>query len=102
MRGFKAQFQVIGFLHRVEVKLSIEKEIHALQTHAQHRQENVPCVLHSVDVANLSPVVGRDRQLGDAQFLENELNDYLGVEMKVVRVLFKRYLGKGSSRVEPI
>ena len=44
----------------------------------------------------------RDRQLGDAQFFQHELNDDFGIEMEIVRVLLERNLRQRRGRIEAI
>src|SRR5947209_1445457 len=46
--------------------------------------DDVIRVAHAIDVADLVPVVGWNRDLGNAEALMPQLDDYLGVEMKVV------------------
>src|SRR2546423_14433015 len=86
----------------MHVEPPIVEQMNAAQPRLRRGFYDVPGVLHSVDVANLVAVEGRDRQLGDAQFFQDELNDDLGVEMKVVRVFLKRHLGERGGRVEAI
>ena len=73
-----------------------------MEPRLEHRLENVPGVLEAVDVANLVAVVSRDGQLGDPQFFHHQLDDDLGVEMKIIRVFFERDLRQRRRRVEPV
>ena len=102
LRGRKAQLVAMRGGLRIDVELPIVKKMDSAQTGFDRRFENVPCVLHSVHVADLVAVVCRNRQLGDPEFLEYKLNDDLGVEMELACVFFEWDLGESSCCLESI
>ena len=87
---------------RVHVELAIVEKMDAAQARLDRGFENVPRVPQPVHVADFVPVKGRDRQFHDPQFLEDKLNDDLGVEMEIVRVFLERNLREGRGGIEPV
>ena len=78
------------------------KKVDAAEPGFDGRSENVPRVLHPVYVTDFVAVKRRNRQLGDAQLFEHELDDDLRVEMEIVRIFFERNLRQRRGRIEAI
>src|SRR4051794_30129283 len=98
----KTELYVVSLLRWVDVELPVEKEVHLVKAGAEHCLEDVPGILHPVDVTDFLAVVRRNWQLGDSQLLQDQLNDDLGIKMEIVRVLLKWDLRQSGSGVEAI
>ena len=98
----KAELEIVIQLRRIDVELRIVEKIDLAQARLGRGLEDIPRVTHPVDVADLVAVVGRDRQLRDAEFFQDELDDDLGIEMKILRVPLERNLRQRAGRVEPV
>src|SRR5580704_6524010 len=86
----------------MNVELLIEEQVHLVQAHPSHSLEDVPRVLHPVHVAYLGSVIGRDGKLGDLQTLQDELNDDLGIKVKVVCISLEGNLRQSFGGIDPI
>jgi len=73
-----------------------------LEPVGHHVLGHVGGVGHALDVADLVPVVGGDRDLGDPHARVVQLDDDLGVEVEAVRVLLERDPLEGVHRVGPV
>src|SRR5947207_566583 len=67
VRRRKAEFEIVILFRRMDREFAIEKEIHLVESHAEHRSKNVPGVLQPVYVANLIAVISWNRQFDDAE-----------------------------------
>ncbi len=102
MRGRVIELEFVGAARGIHVELAVVKQVHLVDTGAEHRLENVPRVFDAIDAADLVAVVGGDGQFADAQPGQHELDDDLGVEMEIVGVALERNLFERVDRVEPV
>ena len=96
------ELEVVGFFRRRDIELAIEKQIHLMQPCPHHRFTNIEGVLQSVDVTDFVAVKGWNRQLENAEFFQNQLNDNLGVEVKSPAIAFERQLRERVGGIQAI
>src|SRR6185312_1893079 len=77
-------------------------ESHPIQAVGNNITDDRACVLHSIHVADLVAVIGRDRDLNDALTTIEELDDDLSVKIESVRVVHERKLREGRDVVCPV
>ena len=96
------ELEVVGFFRRRDIELAIEKQIHLMQPCPHHRFTNIEGVLQSVDVTDFVAVKGWNRQLENAEFFQNQLNDNLGVEVKGPAIAFERQLRERVGGIQAV
>src|SRR5262245_38811379 len=85
-----------------DLKFPFILQSHILCPRQQRRLHNVPCVLHSVYMANLIAIVRGNGQFLDSQFRPDQLDNDFRVEMKVVRIQIERNFLKGADRIDAV
>ena len=89
MRRRKAELEIVRFFDLLHVEFAVVEEVQAAKTRFDGRSKDIPRILHPIYVANLISVISGNRKFGDTQFFQHELNDDVGVEMKIIGVFFE-------------
>ena len=100
--GSETEFDTVGFFWWRDIELAIEKQIHLMQPRPHHRFTNIQGVLHPVNVADFVTVEGRNGRLQNSKFLQNELDDDFGIEMKCPSIAFEGQLRQRVRRIQTI
>src|SRR5580692_6438680 len=87
---------------RGAIKLAVVKQARALKPRFESGRHYIECVLHPVYVTDLIAIVGWDRKFPDRQACYHQLDDDLGVEMKILRIAVERNCRESLCRVNPI
>jgi hypothetical protein len=99
LRRRKPELVAVSNRSRLNIEPAIVKKLNAAEARLDGRSKDIPGVAQTIDVANLVSVKSWNRQFSNPELFEHKLNDDLGIEMEIARVLFERDLRQRRRRI---